>query len=266
MNKNIKKIYSNVIFGLKFGYGFWSKLHIIFITFLFPTENVFRKKRKQSVTLSLKFNGKQFKFFVRDSSDVAVLKEVFLFGEYNLNLEREPKMIVDLGSNVGASVAYFALKYPHAQILAVEADPTTVKFLVENTRQFPMISVCNYAVSNSSGFLTFYIHPYSRMSSSLVRRADNQEAIQVPAITFKELLKKEKIVSVDLLKFDIEGAEAKAFSEEGTLSLVEHLVGEIHLDLVEETEEDVWKCFKEFSYRKEAISKNRFIIRGTRKI
>lgn len=266
MKKGLKKIKENIYFGLMFGNGFLSKAHIIFTTFLFPVEHLFRLNREKALLLKLIFKGKPFSFFVRDSSDIAVLKEVFLFGEYELDLEKAPEVIVDLGSNIGASVAYFALKYPNVRILAVEADPTTTRFLTENTKQFPSVSIRNYAVADTEGSLIFYVHPQSRMSSSLTRRTDNQKAIQVPAVTFSELIKREGIETIDLLKFDIEGAEVKAFSEREALLPVRYLVGEIHLDLVEVPEEKVWDCFERFSYEKEAISATRFIIRGACKI
>lgn len=266
MKKRLKKISENISFAVTYGRGFSSTLYIIFVTFLFPVEHLMGKGREKPISLSLVLDGKSFSFFVRDSSDIAVLKEVFLLGEYALNLEKDPDTIIDLGSNVGASVVYFALRYPRARIFAVEADPVTTRFLAENTQQFPLISVHNYAVSDTDGSLTFYVYPKSRMSSSLVRRTADQEAIQVPAIKFTEFLKKEGISTVDLLKFDIEGAEVKAFSGEGKLSLVKYLVGEIHLDLVGVPAEDVWDCFRDFSYEKQAISENRFIIRGALKV
>lgn len=265
MKHNIETIIQNLTFALRFGRGFFAQLHVAFVTFLFPLEHFLHFKREKSIPLNLVFNKKSFSFYVRDSSDIAVLKEVFLFSEYHLELEKDPDVIVDLGSNVGASVAYFALRYPEAHILAVEADPVTTTFLEENTKQFPFVSVRNYAVSDTGGTLTFYVHPESRMSSSLVRRARNQEAIQVPAIKFTELLSREKISRVDVLKFDIEGAEVKAFSKEGTLDTVDHLVGEIHLDLVGVPEEDVWRCFQNFFYTIEQLSQFRSIIEGKRK-
>lgn len=264
MKKNIKKIIDNTAFAYMLGDGLFSKFHVLFVTFLFPVEHLFKVGRDRALTFHLIFENKSFVFMVRDSSDIAVLKEVFLLGEYKLDLKQEPGVIVDLGSNVGASVVYFALRYPDARIIAVEADPITADYLRSNTKSFKNISVLNYAIAGTDGVLDFYIYPQSRMSSSLTRRTPDQKIIQVPALTFKSLLIKEQVISVDLLKFDIEGAEVSAFSDKGSLSQVKVLVGEIHLDLVGVTEESVWKCFNDFSYTKQTLSKKRFIIQGSR--
>ncbi len=264
MKKGVKKIIDNIRFSFEFGNSVFSKFFVLSVTFLFPLEHLFKIKREGPLSLHLKFKGKSFSFFVRDSSDIAVLKEVFLFGEYIIDKGVGPRTIVDLGSNVGASVVYFALCYPNAQILAVEADPVTANFLRENCSQFSKISVVNYAISDIDGVLPFFVHPSSRMSSSLTRRTPDQEVIEVPSVTLKSLLEKEGIAQVDLLKFDIEGAEFKAFCKPNSLSRVNYLVGEIHLDLVDVSEEGVWECFKEFAYTKEFLSKKRFIIKGSR--
>ena len=70
---------------------------------------------------------------IRDMADITTTCAVFAEGEYDLPPSlSEVKTILDLGSNIGVSVAYFRLRYPVARIYAVEADPATFKRLQEN--------------------------------------------------------------------------------------------------------------------------------------
>lgn len=265
MKRIFRKIRENFLLAILLGNGIYAKMHVLIVSSLFPIEHLLRIKRITPIRLSLTAFGQPFVFYVRDSSDVTVLKEVFLLNEYALDLKKEPMIIVDLGSNVGASVVYFAVRYPNARIIAVEADPVTANALRQNAQQFSNISVLNYAIAGTDGSLTFYVHPSSRMSSSLVQRTPEQESIEVPARTFASLLAQEKITTVDLLKFDIEGAEYEAFKQQGSLNSVHQFVGEIHLDLISKSEGEMLACFEDFSYTKEPITPKRFIIRGSRK-
>src|SRR5262249_31361716 len=54
------------------------------------------------------------------TSDVAAFEHVFVHQEYDISIVGAPSIIVDAGANVGMSAVYFSLRYPCAQVLAVE--------------------------------------------------------------------------------------------------------------------------------------------------
>lgn len=262
MRRIIRKVFNNAKLAFVLGDGWKEKVNLLQASFLFPLEHKLHKKRTDPLLLNLKFSGKQFSFSVLDSADLAVLREVFLEEEYKLDLAHNPKCIVDLGSNIGASVIYFALKYPNARIWAIEADPNTAAMLAKNMEPFPLVTVKNYAITDSDGTALFYVHPESRISSSLAERVAGQVGIEVPARTFESVLREEHIEHVDLLKFDIEGGEYAAFKNPSSLEKVAHLVGEVHLDLVGVSEGSLWSCFKKFTLQKSPLSAKRFLIQG----
>lgn len=56
------------------------------------------------------------------SSDIGIYRQVFLREEYKFAAEIEPEVIVDAGANIGLASIYFANKYPHARIVAIEPE------------------------------------------------------------------------------------------------------------------------------------------------
>src|SRR2546430_860864 len=57
------------------------------------------------------------------------------FYEAVLSTNKKP-LIIDAGANIGASVIWFATRYPGAQIVAVEPAPNNCDLLVFNTRYY----------------------------------------------------------------------------------------------------------------------------------
>ena len=66
------------------------------------------------------------------TSDRDVLWQSFIQGEYEPVRLSNPKMIIDLGANVGYSGAFFLSKYPTATVLAVEPDPDNYAICLRN--------------------------------------------------------------------------------------------------------------------------------------
>jgi FkbM family methyltransferase len=183
-----------------------------------------------SVKVRMKYQGKKFDFHISDRSDLTVIEEIFIKEEYEIE-NADPKVIFDLGSNVGASVIYFKLLYSGASIYAFEPDPRAFSKLRKNTAQFTDIHLYNCAISDKDGQMDFYVNPGISISSSCFQRSGNLEKIAVPAKSIATVLSEEKIANVDLLKFDVEGAEYAIFEKFSDHEKVKRLIGEIHEDI-----------------------------------
>lgn len=253
----IKKIIYNFKISFIMGNGLLSKLKFFFVTFLLPINKCLGRKNNPVYELKLKKFNRSFTFHLTDGSDLAVLIEIFIKGEYDIKLSYIPRIIFDLGSNVGLSVAYFKLKYPESKVYAFEPDPETFKKLKRNVKQFEDVYVYNIAISDKNSREKFYSYPNSSMSSSTVRRIADQEYIKVDNRSLDSLIKELKIESIDLMKFDIEGAEMKVFKGCEFLKKIKYLVGELHIDLIHETKENFYSNFKHFNIKDCEISKNR---------
>lgn len=200
-----------------------------------------------------------------DRSDLLLFKEIFLHGEYNLKLIKEPEVIVDLGANIGYSSIYFHLKYPMAKIYAFEPGPKTFDLLKENIGVIPEIEVFNLAVSSETGERYLYSNE-SKASASFSERGGQKSGVSVETLSLDDLLSKLDLRGVDILKFDIEGAEGGIFSKEN-VSTIKQIVGEVHFDLMEKKEaQELLDCLsKNRVFVSKRISSKRVLISSVSK-
>jgi hypothetical protein len=154
--KIFKQLSKKIICSLRLGDGWLNKTKLLFVFIKFPLLRRLRINFKP-VKLKLRKFGRSFYFYATDGSDLSILQEIFINGEYEIKVVNEPKIIFDLGSNVGLSVLFFKLKYPAAKIYAFEPDPETFKKMVKNTDQFSDIYCYNFAVSEKDGQQKFFI-------------------------------------------------------------------------------------------------------------
>lgn len=208
--------------------------------------------------MRLCYKGTTFHFYARDGADVAVLREMFIEREYDVAL-RDPSFIVDIGSHIGGSVVFLKLKYPDARIRAYEPEPSNFALLLKNTKGLKGVECVNAAVSVQTGTATLSSRSGSSISGSIKRFGSG---VEVKTVAIDEILDS----YIDLLKFDVEGAEYDIFSAATKLGMVKMLVGELHLDLLSgKTKEQFCSIFKEFTVSEHKLNDRRYIITAQRK-
>src|SRR6266446_7227067 len=195
---------------------------------------------RQSPTSSLahlRWSGQDV-FYRSGTADPFVLYQVLLWSgkkaEYYVPPALRPKIILDIGSNIGASIIYFHRQFPDASIFGFEPHPDTFRILQENVAHLRGVTIFNYglgatrqriAVSadkvNFGAFSTGGLfkdrgHPAATVECE-VRRLD-------------DVLREIGIAQVDLIKIDCEGAEADVFSTlpDEILHHCQWIVGEFH--------------------------------------
>ena len=148
----------------------------------------------------------------------------------------QPKVIVDLGTNVGYTVAHFASVYPNARIIGVELDAGNFLLAQENTRWCKdRVTLINAAIWSSDGYVNFdgpgedafhvvgsAVADDTAPATSLTR--------SVRSLTMESLIKDFDIARIDYLKMDIEGAEAEIIlaTDPSWLALVDAMKIELH--------------------------------------
>lgn len=202
---------------------------------------------KHPVRTKLRYKNHTFEFFIDQQLDFDVLRDTFSLEEYKIKNPGDVRTIFDIGSNIGATVAYFAIEYPDAHIYAFEADPVTAKKFVRNSAQFgSRVTFFPKAVwSADNDTVTFYsldIH----WASSLIERPGSHGVV-VPTITLDHVIEEDGIETVDLVKFDIEGGEYEAFKNCTSLHRMRTLIGEIHPDVLSVSVEEFLALFPGFT-------------------
>lgn len=186
---------------------------------------------RPSFRLALRRSG-PFVLWVDEYTDLTVIEEVFLRGEYEIDTHGPIATIVDLGGNLGASAVYFAMRWPEAQIHVMEPDPRVLPKLRENVAAFANVRVHPWAATGVDRDVKLRLASQSWASSLLPRAASADPEVEVPGLRLNTMLERLGVAQVDLLKFDIEGAELEVLAEPDALSAVRHVVGEIHCDLL----------------------------------
>src|SRR4028119_433022 len=110
MNRLIKKLQSLLIYLNAFG--------------TLPGLRAFLRKRRKSGMIRLDIPALAHPLHLRaGTSDLYMFEEVFIDGEYNIASELDPKLIIDVGANVGFASVYFANRYPKPTITATAPHP-----------------------------------------------------------------------------------------------------------------------------------------------
>lgn len=168
------------------------------------------------------------------ATDALVLQDVFFEGEYRCvlrGLHRPPERIVDLGANAGYSVRWWLSLYPQAHILAVEPDPDNAEVCRRNVElagagdRVTLVRACIGARPRDVQMISDAGECGCRM-----RECGPGEASEIRVETLPALLERSGWAGpVDLLKCDIEGAEAELFADCASwIGRVQWLVVELH--------------------------------------
>jgi FkbM family methyltransferase len=181
-------------------------------------------------------DGRDFSAQLPDISALWVLREVFLLGHYDLPDDVQPEVIVDLGSNVGISVLYFADRFPNARIIAVEADPDTFRLLEANTSRLSQVTCVHAAITDHDGEVPLYSGAESWGASTMPAPEHSTRHV-VPSLTLDRLAEQHGVERIDLLKMDIEGAEAAVIRSAPALGAAGTVVFEFHR---EHSDDDLW--------------------------
>src|SRR5438270_2425781 len=187
----------------------------------------------------LRWGGRDI-FYRSGSADPFVLYQVLLKSgkkaEYFVPPAVKPNLILDIGSNIGASILYFHEKFPDAQIFGFEPHPDTFRILEKNVEHLPGVRIFNYG--------------FGATQQRLIVRADNVNfgafntrgdfkdrghpaaPVECEVRRLDEVLRELGIAQIDLIKIDCEAAEAEVFSTlpDEILNQCRWIVGEFHDD------------------------------------
>lgn len=162
-------------------------------------------RSQQSLTVQLQ-TGKSLLIRPTPATDLATAYEIFVAQAYaqpkqvpNLS----PKLVVDVGANVGYSVIHWMQIYPTTHLIAFEPHPTHLQMLhrhLEVNKITNQVDIIRNAASNQEGqaFLT------NHENESVIVDKNEDGCLPVKTCDF---FTKIGTQAIDLLKMDIEGGE-----------------------------------------------------------
>jgi len=180
-----------------------------------------------TTTLKLR-NGISFK--LNNFHNLIPIREIFIGREYYIS-KIKPRIIVDIGANIGDSTIFFSRTYPKSKIFAYEPSSKIYSSLqnnlklnkVENVKPFKL------GISSKSGKIKFYENSKSGLSSLYVK-SDNNKKSTINVVTLNYIFNKNNIKKCDLLKVDCEGAEYDIILnlDKDILSKIRNMIIEYH--------------------------------------
>lgn len=194
------------------------------------------------LTLALvRYHERQFKQKIsirKNTSDINVFAEIFLFKDYNYKLPLSPRTIVDAGANVGYASLWFHKKYPSAHIIAIEPEKSNFDLLTSNTQNVSNITLLQKGLWHKSTTLEITNKEGTKYGFITKEVPDSKEGIKTCTINhLLEIFEAKGFAKIDILKIDIEGAEKEVFSEN-----IDHWIKKTKLIIIELHEESKSGC------------------------
>src|SRR3954462_13816289 len=155
-----------------------------------------------------------FTFHHRNASEFELLCREIEEGEYWFASDRSDPVILDCGSHIGLSVAWFKRRFPLAHIIAFEPDPGNFQLLQANVagNGFHGVELLNLAVSSRRGTARFFgdFEAAAPMASAHSLRQEwgtqrSEQWILVNTVPLADYITE----PIDYLKLDIEGMETE---------------------------------------------------------
>ena len=185
----------------------------------------------------LRWHGRDV-FYRSGTADPFVLNQIlFRSGkkaEYYVPPALKPKIILDIGSNIGASILYFHEQFPEARIFGFEPHPDTFRILQKNIAHLPGVSVFNSGLGATNQRIAVRADRVNfgafNTRGEFKDRGHPATPVECEVRRFDDVLRELGIAQVDLIKIDCEGAEADVFSTlpDAILNGCQWIVGEFH--------------------------------------
>lgn len=201
---------------------------------------------KYGITIRKNFVDKDVVFYV--------LKDQYHLPPAEAVISSKP-VFLDLGSNIGLTVAHLKNQYPLATIIGYEMNQENYLLAVANTQKYPDVQIVNTAVWIEDATVS-YAKEANFDSYSIVNQAKDSTASQqitVPCLQLCTIFKNHNLDYVDYLKMDIEGAEESILlasdlswmQKVGAMNIEMHSNNEADLDqfkiIIEQQGFKVWR-------------------------
>jgi FkbM family methyltransferase len=184
--------------------------------------------------VEVRAHGARLALQVEDIGDIHAVREVFADRTYELPPEASRALtgrcsvIADLGSHVGASVAWFSAQFPRARIVGFEPNPRSFRKLASVAASLPGVEVHPVAIGGSAGRRRLSIPADEQINATLAGGSAGGASVEVDCVTLSEACERAGVEHIDLLKLDIEGSELEVLRAFPDLDRVRVMIGEFH--------------------------------------
>ena len=172
-------------------------------------------------------------FFLRvNTSDIPTYHQVFINSDYECEISKYPKVIIDAGANVGFASIFFANRYPESKVLSIEPELSNFTLLKHNVMPYPNVVPIRAALWKDNADVEI-IDPglghWGFQTKDSGKILSEPLLGKVPGITVDKIMMDYHVEYVDILKIDIEGAEKEVFENVSKwINMVGVMIIELH--------------------------------------
>jgi len=195
------------------------------------------------------------------TTDGLVFKQIFFAGEYDFQPPFQPKHIIDAGANIGLFAVLMASRYPDARILCVEPEPENFGLLQANTTHYAGIVPVQAGIWSREAHLEVVSEGHREWSFE-VRETAASQPHAIPAVSIGSLIEAHSLPVIDILKMDVEGAEANIFSDnfENWLPKTKMIIIELHEDWLPGSSTSFWNALNRYQFTHTRLGENWYFI------
>ena len=181
-------------------------------------------------------------FYRLDRADIYTIHEVWIEEIYRLPSNMQPKVMIDLGANIGLTSLWLAKRYGASRVIAVEPSTLNAHIARINLEANNIhADVLEAAVGAEDGTVLFDQGPGATNGRVVDYDDPSKKGSSTPAQTAIKMVSMATILkllpedaTVDLLKVDIEGGEENLLSGDVRwLTRVKSLQAEFHPALID---------------------------------
>ncbi len=194
---NIFNRYSISIYNL----GLFNTIKIVLLRIL-PSKNISKITSKKFGTI-----------YWRSYSDYGVISHFFT-PQLGFDTNGDfPKIIVDIGANIGIETIRFNKLFPNSKFISVEPEMSNFTLLEKNLTDYKNAKSINKAIWNKKTILSIKNHSQKNSQTFFVEEKRESDQVEIESLSVKDLMNIFQISIIDILKIDIEGAESIIFDE-----------------------------------------------------
>lgn len=203
------------------------------------------------------------------TADEEIIRDILIDRkEYHLFTGINPRVIWDVGANIGCTSILFANSYPNAAIFAFEPDPDNFELLKENTKAYGNVQCFNYAIGEKTEERELFASDDDMNHGGFSfheKGSDTSKKTLVKCVKAVEAMKLNGVEKIDLMKIDTEGCENEILWSLYPLHLPDFIMGECHgncdwdmFDFLEDTfdfrinKDFGQRCFPFYAMRKKS--------------
>ncbi len=169
--------------------------------------------------------------FRPDTLDESIIRAILIDRtEYGFFIGAQPKIIFDVGANIGCTSILLANSYPDAYIYAFEPDPENFDLLSTNVKAYNNVLAWDFALGAVTQKRELFASDDARNSGGFSFHEGGSDTSQfktVQVFDVREFMADQRIEHIDLLKIDTEGCEYEILNAlEGRMPTF--IMGEAH--------------------------------------